>query len=231
MIMTSARGRRRASLLLAAAGALCAAALGAAPAAAGSLQVDPIRLEISADRRIATLRIRNEEAVPATIRAYPLAWRQEGGEDVYEDSDALIVSPPIFTIPGGGTQIVRVGLRGAAGAGQSYRLIVEEVPEATPGGVQVALRLNLPLFAMLPEGRQADLQWQSAREGGRIVVTAVNRGAGPVRIDPASAAAAVGLAAPPEQLFGTVLPGSSRRWVIEPQAGAAGGPARGSRLD
>ena len=187
-------------------------------AGAGSLRVDPVRLEISADRRSATLTISNVEQAPVTIRAYPLAWRQVDGEDRYEESSALIVSPPVFTIPAGGTQIVRIGLRSPAAARNAYRLMVEEVPEArAEGGIRVALRLNLPLFAMIDRGSSSQLSWRAWRQPDRSwVVEATNRGATYVRVAPAEAAAATGV-----QLDGAanlvVLPDSSRRWVIGEQ--------------
>lgn len=199
--------------VLAAAVAAALLSIGA-PAAAGSLQVDPIRLEIGADRRTATLRLRNDEAVPVTIRAYPLAWSQQAGEDVYEESDALIVSPPIFTIAAGGTQLVRIGLRRPAADGRAYRVMVEEVPEASPGGVQVALRLNLPLFASLPAGEAADLAWSARREGDGWVLEAANRGSGWVRIEPEAAKAATGVDPQARIAFGTLLPGARRKWAL-----------------
>ena len=187
-------------------------------AGAGSLRVDPVRLEISADRRSATLTISNVEQVPVTIRAYPLAWRQVDGEDRYEESSALIVSPPVFTIPAGGTQIVRIGLRSPAAARNAYRLMVEEVPEARPdGGIRVALRLNLPLFAMLDQGSSSQLSWAAWRQADRSwVVEASNRGASYVRVAPAEAAAATGVRWDGAANM-VVLPGSSRRWVIGAQ--------------
>ena len=100
------------------------------------------------------------------IRAYALGWRQADGEDHYDETAAMIVSPPVFTIPPGGSQIVRVGPRAPARAAQPYRLIIEEVPEAAPGtGIRVALRLNLPLYIRMAAGAPADLSW-SARRGG-----------------------------------------------------------------
>ena len=194
---------------------LAAACAVAAPAAAGTLQVDPIRLEIGGARRTATLRVHNQEQAPVTIRAYPLAWTQAHGEDVYEESGAVIVSPPVFTIPAGGTQLVRIGLRSQASDGRSYRVIVEEVPEASNEGVQVALRLNLPLFASVARGAVSDIEWSAFREpDGRWVLEAANRGSGYVRIEPADAAAATGLAPGRELHFGVVLPGSTRRWSL-----------------
>ncbi len=200
--------------LLALAAAACALA-SAAPAAAGTLQVNPVLVAIDADHRTGSVTVRNEEASPVTIHAYPLAWRQQAGAESYDETAALIVSPPVFTIPPGGTQVVRVGLRNAAAAGQAYRLIIEEVPEAAaPGsGIRVALRLNLPLYAMIPAGTPADLSWTAARRpGGGWVLEAANRGAGYVRLDHEAAAAATGLRFGDDAAFGTVLPGATRHW-------------------
>lgn len=203
--------------LICGAPALLAALVAPIPAAAGTLQVDPIRLEIGQERRTASVVVRNLEDVPVTIRAYPLAWTQEGGEDVYADSSAVIVSPPVFTIPAGGTQMVRVGLRAPSQRPQAYRLMIEEVPEANPGaGIQVALRLNLPLFSSLPAGQPADIAWSARRAPDGWRIEAANRGPGYVRIEPEQAAAATGIRFPEGTGFGVVLPGASRAWPVGP---------------
>ena len=193
---------------------MLAAAL-SAPALAGSLQVDPILLEISQSRRITTLRITNREPVPVTIRAHAMRWSQPEGADLYEDTNDVIVSPPIFTIPGNGVQIIRIGLRPHAATGGAFRLIVEEVPAVHPGTIQVALRLDLPLLAMIPAGTLRDLNWSARREAnGGWALEAENRGTGAVRIAPADAAAATGISANAEIHYGTVLPQSRRRWTF-----------------
>lgn len=200
------------------AGLALAAAAGLSPAAAGTLQINPVMVEIDGGRRSGSVTITNVEAVPVVIRAYALGWRQEGGEDRYDDSAAMIVSPPVFTIPPGGTQIVRVGPRADSGAALAYRLIVEEVPEAAPGtGIRVALRLNLPLYLHMPGGAASDLAW-SARRGtdGHWTVEARNPGRGWVRVDARVAEAATGLRFADGFVFGTVLPGGARRWTIGP---------------
>ncbi|HYJ30028.1 MAG TPA: fimbria/pilus periplasmic chaperone [Allosphingosinicella sp.] len=198
---------------------LAAAAIGLlAPAAAvaGSLQVDPIRLDINAGRRTATVRVTNQEQVPVAIRAYALTWTQVDGEDRYEETPAVIVSPPIFTIPAGATQLVRVGLRNRSGDPRAYRLMIEEVPQASPaGGIQVALRLNLPLFVSIAPGTAAELGWSAARGAdGRWTVEAHNRGRNFVRVEPAAAKAATGVEFDANFNLGVVLPGSRRRWVV-----------------
>ena len=97
----------------------------AAPAAASSLQVDPIKVEITAERKIAAVRIKNDSDRPVTVRGYALAWTQQGGEDVHQETSAIVVSPPIATIAPGSVQLVRVGLRPGATTPASYRLMVE----------------------------------------------------------------------------------------------------------
>lgn len=211
-------GRIRMTMTCGASALLLALAALPAPAVAGALQVDPIKLEISQQRRTASVTVRNEERTPVTIRAYPLGWSQADGEDVYQDSSAVIVSPPVFTIPAGGTQVVRVGLRTPAAANRAYRLMIEEVPEATPGaGVQVALRLNLPLYAMVAEGSPSDIGWAVMQRPDGWALEATNRGTGYVRVDADQARAGAGVRAAAGTNFGVVLPGASRVWPIGQQ--------------
>jgi fimbrial chaperone protein len=208
---------RRIIPLAACAALTMTAAAGLAPAAAGTLQVNPVLVEISGARRTASVTVRNEENVPVTIRAYPLAWRQDGGEDHYDETPELIVSPPVFTIAPHATQTVRVGARRPSAAPRPYRLIIEEVPEAAPpgSGIRVALRLNLPLYANLAPGAPADLVWRAYRRtDGAWAIEARNNGTGWVRVEQAAAEAATGLRLTEGFSFGTVLPGSARRWLV-----------------
>jgi len=194
-------------------------AVTAAPVAAGSLQVDPVKVEITAERKIAAVKIKNEGSAAVTVRGYALGWEQVDGEDRYEEVSSIIVSPPVATIAAGGEQLMRVGIRPSASGVGSYRLIVEEVPDANPGaGIQVALRLSMPLFVYQKTGALADLSWSAVREAdGSLSVEAKNRGSGYVRIEPAEAKAATGIDFAATGSLGTVLPNSSRRWVMQRQ--------------
>ena len=205
--------------------ALSAATLGtfaSAPAWAGSLRVDPVKVEITADRKIGAVKVKNDADQPVTIRGYALRWTQRDGQDVHEEVSDIVVSPPVATIPPGGEQLVRVGLR-SAGATGAYRLIVEEVPEAAPGnGVQVALRLSMPLFVMQKAGTLADLSWSAWRGAdGKLVVEATNAGSGYVRIAAAEATQHTGVEFDSRGSIGTVLPNNSRRWVMQKEPSIA----------
>ena len=210
--------RIKRALELACGASLLWAAAAVSPAHAGTLQINPVLLEVNASRRTALVTLRNEESEPVTVRAYPMEWRQVDGEDRYEETSAVIVSPPIFTIAPGATQLIRVGLRSPSGARQAYRLIVEEVPDARPtNGIRVALRLNLPLYSAIPAGEASSLRWSAWQEGGGWIVEARNEGTGYVRLNPDLAQAGTGIRAADNVNFGTVLPGATRRWRIGAQ--------------
>lgn len=201
-------------------GALFALAAVVQPALAGTFQVNPVLIEINAARRTANVTIRNEDPRPVTIRAYALAWRQEAGEDIYEETDAIIVSPPVATVGPGAAQLIRVGLRRPSADPKAYRLVIEEVPEASPGqGIKVALRLNLPLYVSMKAGLPSELRWSATpRPGGGWTVEAHNPTADYVRLISADVRAATGIGFEDSHSFGTLLPGTRRSWVVEASA-------------
>jgi len=85
--------------------------LTAAVAKAGSFSVSPVRASLSAQERVVALRVSNSGTEPSSIQAELMAWRQQGGEEIHEPSRDVLVTPPIFTVPAGDTQVIRVGLR------------------------------------------------------------------------------------------------------------------------
>ena len=186
------------------------------PAMARTLRVDPVLIEIDGHRRTASVTVTNGEDVPVTIRTHALTWRQEGGDNHYERTSDLILSPPVFTIAANATQVIRIGERRPSNIGKAYRLIVEEVPEASPGGgIRVALRLDLPFFVNIVASDSSRLVWRVARRpDGNWVVEARNPGTGYVRIDHSTATSATGLEFGDDIFFGTLLPNGVRRWLI-----------------
>lgn len=195
----------------------CLTILLAAPAFAGSLRVDPVEVSISADQRAAAVTLTNMADAPITVHAYGLLWNQNDGGDDYSETSELIVSPPITTIPPKSIQLVRVGFRNASSARGAWRLVVEEVPQArSNGGIQVALRMNLPLFVQIHPGSVEDLSWsaQRALDGG-WTVEAVNSSDKYVRLEAADFTARTGVEHSSSIRMGTVLPHSRRRWRLQ----------------
>ncbi len=169
---------RAIALALLAIGMLAAAA----SAAASSISVAPIRVELSPAKRTAVLTVRNQEDSPVVVQARPAAWSQHAGEDQLDDTHDLVVTPPIFTMPARGAQVLRIALLREPDPGRelAYRLVLSEVPAATATestGLKVALRITLPIFVGAPLRTAPDLLWSHEwLPDGTLDIQAQNRG-------------------------------------------------------
>jgi fimbrial chaperone protein len=208
------------------AGGLAACLITLSPAAlAGTFSISPLRVDLSGAARTAALTVRNEDATAVVVQAETLAWSQPEGEDALAASRDLLVSPAVFTLAPGAQQLVRVALRRAPDAGQelSYRLIVQEVPQAAAPeftGLRVALRLSVPVFVAPDRPGDVTLTWSARRDAdGALAVTARNDGTVHARVQRFTVRSEAGTVAEQPSLS-YVLPGASRRWRL----GTAGGP-------
>lgn len=157
-------------------------------AAASALSVAPIRIELSTATRTAVLTVRNQEDAPVVVQARPAAWSQAQGEEQLTDTHDLLVTPPIFTVPPRGQQVLRVALLRDPDTSREldYRLVLSEVPQAAaPGttGLRVALRITLPVFVAAQTHAAADLTWSHRwLADGTLEVAAQNRGTAHIQI-------------------------------------------------
>jgi len=157
-------------------------------AAASALSIAPIRIELSAAKRTAVLTLRNQEDSPVVVQARPAAWTQRDGEDQLGDTHDLVVTPPIFTVPAKGQQVLRIALLRDVDPTREldYRLVLSEVP--TPGasettGLKVALRITLPAFVAATAHTAADVAWSHKwLPDGTLDVMAENRGTAHLQI-------------------------------------------------
>ena len=203
---------------------------------AASLGISPVRVELSPAAPTAALTLRNGGDEPTVVQVRALAWSQQGGEDVYEPTSEIIVSPPIFTVAGNSAQVVRVGLRRAPDPRRelSYRIYLQEVPgPPQPGvtGLQLALRIGVPVFVKPVQPAKAMLNWRIGREaGGALRVVATNPGEMHVQLTGIKLFSAGAEPDAPvlasHESGGYLLPGQSREWRIEPQSGLPAGTTR-----
>jgi len=223
--LTGGGGRARTITLGIALAAL--PALASTPALhASTFQVNPVVLEVPAGGHNAAFTIRNSETTPISIQVKLLRWTQTDGEDVYDNTDDLIASPPIVTVPAAGAQLVRVGPRWGTLSG-AYRVIVEEIlpPAGRQSQVRIALRLNLPLYVMAAQGTKGPLRWSGWREAsGDIVLQADNLGTLYQSVVGIDAVDSARKDVPLATHFAAVLPGGSKRWNVgkHPGLGEAG---------
>ncbi|OSZ65761.1 molecular chaperone [Hydrogenophaga sp. IBVHS2] len=156
------------------------AALMALPSQA--FQVRPVRVDLGARQAAGQLVVSNPTERPVLVQAQVWLWSQEATQDRLEPAADLIVNPPIFELAPGAQQVVRVGLRQPLPPGreQSWRLWLSQV--ATPGapgdgGVQMLLRVSLPVFGVGEAVPDPAPRWQRqdagsvalSNDGGRHV--------------------------------------------------------------
>lgn len=192
-------------------------------ALAGSLQISPVRIVLSAQTPIVVLTVRNESAKASVMQLEGVSWQQSAGEDIYVPTREVLATPPIFTVPPGGTQIIRVGLRRPPDSRRelAYRLFLQEVPAATApqnkDGVSVVLRFGIPIF-VAPAGAAPRplLEWRAVMATQKALrIEAINRGDAHVQVSGFSLAAADGgpLLAQ-HQGMDYLLPEQGRHWLV-----------------
>jgi fimbrial chaperone protein len=191
-------------------------------ALAGTFSISPLRAELSSRAQTGALTLRNQESTPVVVQAEVLLWEQTEGEDKLSPTRDVLVSPAVFTIPGNGSQLVRVALRRAADAQRelSYRLILTEVPQqASPEftGLNVALRLSLPIFVAPTATANPQLDWSATRNAaGEIALSARNSGNTHARVLSFNVSPAAG--SPPgiqRDVTAYILPGQARTWTLD----------------
>ena len=194
-------------------------------ASAGSIGVSPVRVTLSDSQRIGSFSVRNDGAEPVTMQMELLSWLQREGSDVFATTRELLANPPIFTIPAGGSQLVRVGLRRIADAQRelSYRVIMQELPPPpSPDfmGTQMLVSISLPVFVLPVVDAEPVLRWQATRTSqGSLKISLTNNGNAHIQIKNFSLSLLDS-----EQPWVTlqssdyVLAGQSRDWILPDSA-------------
>ena len=157
-------------------------------ASAGTIGVSPVRVTLSDSQKIGSLSVRNDGAEPVTMQMEVLSWSQREGNAVFAATRELLANPPIFTIPAGSSQLVRVGLRRAPDAQRelTYRVILQELPPPpNPDltGARMTLRISLPVFVSPEIEAKPVLLWQAVRTSqGALKISLSNNGNGHIQI-------------------------------------------------
>jgi fimbrial chaperone protein len=202
--------------------ALCALAAVPFGAEAGAFQVSPVRIDLGGLALTAAVTVRNDGAEPVVIQSTIVAWSQANGQDAYAPTNDALATPPLATIPPGGEQIVRVGMRRPPDrhAELAYRLYVQEVPATTrplQTSLQVALRVGIPVFVAPAEPASRKLDWSAVMASdGELQLKVNNRGNTHLQV------AAMTVVAPDSRRefarqhgLAYVLAGQAREWVMK----------------
>jgi fimbrial chaperone protein len=147
---------------------------------AGSFSVSPLRIELSKSESTRIINLQNLESRPVTVQLYVMAWSHKDGNDQYTPTRDVIVTPQVFHLRANGLQIIRAGLLRKPDVNEelSYRLFMEEIPEPPTAdfkGVQLALKISLPIFVAPEKASPPSLNFYTEiQEDGKIKIKIVN---------------------------------------------------------
>ena len=207
------------------------------PAAAGVFSVTPVRIYMTPKDRAVAVTITNEGDAPIVLQAELFVWSQKAdGSDDLTQTDDLILAPPILKLGPKVRQVVRLARLkpGDAGRQLTYRMILREIPEATPPKenvqVAIALALSLPVFITPPIAKyEIACGAALAADGNDLDVTCANTGSAYAQVREISARQKDG-----ERVLGHfeggvyVLPGARKTMPVKVERPGAKAPLSGS---
>ena len=213
--MPAALSRLPHALLVALLCALSLACYGAA------LEVTPISHELTPQQRALGMTLTNNGTAAVTVQVRAFAWSQQAdGQEQLTPAPDVMLSPAIFRIEAGRSQIVRALISSPPPPAHeaSYRLLIDEIPEAQIGdALRFALRLSVPVFRVPIGASPAALRWRLEPGEGRLV--AENGGGRRERIRELTLVSSLGRRLSPAGAGGMyLLAGHSRSWSIDAQA-------------
>ncbi|OYR19400.1 fimbrial biogenesis chaperone [Brucella thiophenivorans] len=207
-------------ILVFAALALAGLHFSTAPSSAASLRVSPVLIDLNAPTAASSVQIWNDAKRPINVQVRIFRWSQSNGVDTYTPATDVAVSPPISQLKPGGENMVRVvrTSKRPVRAEESYRLIVDELPNAAQqksGTVKLVIRHSIPVFFSPPENKGADVAWNVQKKSGGYQVTLNNKGDKRMRVADLALQSKGGAAvAQHPGLVGYVLGKSSVSWFI-----------------
>lgn len=151
---------------------ICALVLLTTGLARAQLVIGPLAVEFAPQQRVAAVSVRLDEnaKVPVRLQAEVLRWTQNlAGDAVTEETDDLLVTPPIVDVLPGQRQVFRLALRGNRPAPEelAYRLILEDVTESSgateisPGmTINFRVRHDLPVVLAPIRPVRSSLRWK-----------------------------------------------------------------------
>jgi len=157
------------------------------PASAGSLQVEPVLVDVAAPGAASTVTLRNEGTAPINAQIRVFRWSLVNGKEQLDPTNDVVASPPSVTLTPKGqyiTRIVRVSKQPVVGE-ESYRLLVDQLPDLSQqrnGAVNLMVRYSIPVFFGATNKKNPSLAWSVATNGNKITLTAANTGDRRLRI-------------------------------------------------
>ncbi len=157
-------------------------------ACAGSFSIDPVRIVLSEARPSAVMRVENRGEATTTVQLQAFSWSQAEQRDALMASRDLLATPQVFRLRPGQVQVVRIALLRPVDDQRelAYRLLLDEVPPPPAAdfrGLQMALRISMPIFVQPRAAASAELAADVIARDGRQRLQLVNRGHAHVQLN------------------------------------------------
>lgn len=119
-----------------------------------SLNVSPVRVNLSDGHSKDVIRITNQEDSVKSYEVEVVAWSQtDERREVYTPTEEILAVPPLFSLNPGEEQLIRVGMLTNADAKteRSYRMFITELAPPEPAkiettGITMRLQIGIPVF-------------------------------------------------------------------------------------
>ena len=202
-----------------------------APAQAGSLQVEPVLLDVTAPGAASTITLHNAGPTPINGQIRVFKWSLANGEEKLEPTDDVVASPPSVTLAPDAKNIVRVVrvAKTPVVGEESYRLLVDQLPDLAQqknGAVNLLVRYSIPVFFGAATKKSPTLAWSVAVKGDKVTLAAHNTGDRRLRISALTLKDANGRSISlGNGLAGYALGQSTKSWTIPARGFAASGSA------
>jgi fimbrial chaperone protein len=186
-------------------------------ASAQSLSVVPVNVFLGPRQNAATLTVTNRSDQEMAVQIRPYVWNQADGNDQLDATRLLVISPPIATVPAGGSQLVRLLLKQpAANKEATYRILLDQLPPPAQAGiVHVVFRLSIPIFVQPAVRAAPHLQFHLESDAGLIYLVGRNDGLRHEAIREIALWTINGSRLPAEASESPyILAGATRRWRI-----------------
>lgn len=141
-----------------------------APALASGVAISPVVIELNSPRQAVAIKVSNDGDTPVMLQSEVFAWRQTDGVDRDEESDDLMVVPPIVEVAANSSQIFRVMLRAQTSSPveRTYHLSLEDISEVQAASEQSTLTFKfnhvLPIL-VAPTGKiLTAMRWKPCAE-------------------------------------------------------------------
>jgi len=195
-------------------------AMSCGAAAGQALSVVPVNVLLVPGQKTATLTVTNRGDHETAIQIRPYAWNQPDGNDQLDETHALVISPPITSIPAGASQLIRLLLKQPPAEKETtYRILLDQLPPpAETGIVHVVFRLSIPVFSPPARRAAAHLQFHVESETGQVYVVVTNNGLRHEVVRDIELSTANGIKLKTDtDVSPYILAGATRRWHVTAQ--------------